>query len=199
LGNHTIVSKNKLVLVLHRISFAKKPISMKSLTLLSALILISVCVRSQSVSSSVVNCAGNSYSQGYYNIDWSVGELALVNSMQSSGFAIITNGFLQPTSADYKNDARVYFTSDEVTIMPNPTHGKIEVNFSTAQQGTVYLYVYDVNGKVMTSDKLLLAGIRISKFIDLSTFASASYFLKLELKPAAGSVKKTGSYKIIKF
>jgi len=171
---------------------------MRTLTLLTALIVINISAKSQSVSSTVVNCAGNSYSQDYYNIDWSIGELALVNSMQANSYAIITNGFLQPNTTEYKNDARRYFTNDEITIMPNPTHGKIEVNFSTAQRGTVYLNVYDVNGKMLASDKLLLAGIMVSKFIDLTTFASATYLLKLELKPAPGSVTKSGAYKIIK-
>ena len=171
---------------------------MRTMTLLSALIIISVGVRSQSVYSSVINCSGNSYSQGYYNLDWSIGELALVNTIQSNGYAIITNGFLQPNLADYNNDIRRYFTNEEVTIMPNPTHGKIEVNFTTPQKGNLYLYVYDVNGKLLTSDKLLLSGIMISKFVDLSTFASATYLLKVELKPAPGSVFKSGSYKIIK-
>ena len=171
---------------------------MKALTLLIALIVINISARSQSVSSSVVNCSGNSYSQGYYNIDWSIGELALVNSMQANNIAIITNGFLQPNTTEHKNDARRYFTNDEVTIMPNPTHGKIEVNISTAQRGMLYLRLYDVNGKVLTTDKLMLAGIMVSRFIDLTTFASATYLLKLELKPAPGSVTKEGGYKIIK-
>jgi len=171
---------------------------MRTLTLLSALIIISVSARSQSLSSSVINCTGNSYSQGYYNVDWSVGEMALVNTIQSNGYAIITNGFLQPNLSDFNNDARRYFTKDEVTIMPNPTHGKIEINFSTPQKGNLYLYVYDVNGKLLASDKMLLSGIMISKFVDLSTYASSTYLLKVELKPAPGSVFKSGSYKIIK-
>jgi len=171
---------------------------MRTLTLLSALIIINISARSQSLSSSVINCTGNSYSQGYYNVDWSVGEMALVNTIQSNGYAIITNGFLQPNLSDFNNDARRYFTKDEVTIMPNPTHGKIEINFSTPQKGNLYLYVYDVNGKLLASDKMLLSGIMISKFVDLSTYASSTYLLKVELKPAPGSVFKSGSYKIIK-
>jgi len=171
---------------------------MRTLTLLSALIIINISARSQPLSSSVINCTGNSYSQGYYNVDWSVGEMALVNTIQSNGYAIITNGFLQPNLSDFNNDARRYFTKDEVTIMPNPTHGKIEINFSTPQKGNLYLYVYDVNGKLLASDKMLLSGIMISKFVDLSTYASSTYLLKVELKPAPGSVFKSGSYKIIK-
>ena len=87
------------------------------MTLFSALIIISIGARSQSVSSSVINCSGNSYSHGYYNVDWSIGELALVNTIQSNGYAIITNGFLQPNLADYNNDSRRYFTNEEVTRM----------------------------------------------------------------------------------
>jgi hypothetical protein len=165
-----------------------------------ALLLISLTAKSQSVSSYVINSAGNSYSQGYYNIDWSIGELALVGSMQTGNkILILTNGFLQPNLSDNcEDDVRHHFTTDEIKIFPNPTHGKIEVNFSTQQKGTLYLYVYDAHGKMLTSDQLLSSGIMISKFIDLSSFASGAYFLRVELNALPGSVSKTGSYKIVK-
>ena len=171
---------------------------MKTLAL-TALILLSVTVRSQSVSSYVINSSGDHYSQGYYNIDWSIGELALVGSMQSNGEVfILTNGFLQPNLSGSNNNTRHQFTNDEITIMPNPTHSKIEVNFSTQQKGTIHLYLYDANGKLLTTDKLLSNGIMISKFIDLTSFASSTYFLRIELDALSGSVSKTGSYKIVK-
>jgi len=171
---------------------------MKTLAL-AALILLTATVRSQSISSYVINSSGNHYSQGYYNIDWSIGELALVGSMVNNEGLIVTNGFLQPNLSDHADsNSRRQFTSDEITIMPNPTHGRIEVNFSTQQKGTLKLFLYDANGKLLTTDRLLNSGILISKFIDLTSFTSGTYFLKIELNAFAGSVSKTGSYKIIK-
>ena len=172
---------------------------MKTLALI-ALILINTIVRSQSVSSSVINSTGNYYSQGYYTIDWSIGELALVESMQSEGqVVILTNGFLQPNLSDSKDsNTRRRFSNDEIRIMPNPTHGRIEVNFSVQQNGTLHLNVYDANGKFLKRDQLLNNGIMISKFIDLTSLSPGTYFLRVELDALPGSVSKTGSYKIIK-
>jgi hypothetical protein len=82
--------------------------------------------------------------------------------------------------------------------MPNPTHGKIEVNISTTEKGTLFLFVYDVNGKILRTDNLLSAGFMTSQIIDLTAFASSSYLLRIELIASPGSVSKTGSYKIIK-
>jgi hypothetical protein len=171
---------------------------MKTLAL-TALILLNLTARSQSISSHVIISSGSYYSKGYYNIDWSIGELALVGSMTANKGLIITNGLLQPNLSDHADsNSRHHFTNDEITIMPNPTHGKIEVNFATQQKGTLNLFLYDANGKLLTTDKLLSNGIMISKFIDLTSFASGSYFLKIELDALPGSVSKTGSYKIVK-
>jgi Secretion system C-terminal sorting domain len=172
---------------------------MKSVALL-ALIVTNLAVRSQSIDSHVVNSTGNSYSQGRYNIEWSVGELTLVGSMQSSTESIIiTNGFLQPAIANaVDSNAHRFFTKDEIKILPNPTYNRIEINFSTEQKGTLYLNVYDANGKALTGTSLISNGILMSKFIDLSPFASGTYFLKIDLQPSEGSIRKTGSYKIVK-
>jgi hypothetical protein len=172
---------------------------MKTLALL-ALILFNLTVRSQTVSSYVINSSGSYYSQGRYNIDWSIGELALVETMQSNGSVVIlTNGFLQPNLSDNTDSStRHRFTNSEIRIMPNPTHGKVEVNFSIAQKGTLHLYVYDANGKLLRTNQLLNNGIMMSKSVDLTPFSSGTYLLRIELDALPGSVSKTGSYKIIK-
>ncbi|MGZ3948519.1 MAG: hypothetical protein ACXVKK_10405 [Flavisolibacter sp.] len=170
---------------------------MKTLALIAS-ILIGISVRSQSISSYALNCSGNSYSQGYYNIDWNVGELALVNTMQSTGQMIVTNGFLQPNLSASDQDQKHRFTASEIRILPNPTHGKIEVNVATSEQGTLYFFVYDARGRALMNDKLLSAGIMVSKFIDLTSLPASSYLVRIELVPSASSIAKSGSYKIIK-
>ena len=172
---------------------------MKTLVLI-ALILLSGTATCQSISSYVINSTGNHYSQGYYTIDWSVGELALVESMQSNAqVVIVTNGFLQPNlSGNPDNNTRRRFSSEEIRIMPNPTHGKIEVNFSVQQKGTLHMYVYDANGKLLIKDRLLSNGIMMSKFVDLTSLSPGTYLLRVELDASRGSVLTEGSYKIIK-
>lgn len=167
---------------------------------LSVLIFFSVTSNSQSVSAYAINAAGNSYSQGRYEIEWSIGELALVNSMQSTGneIIVVTNGLLQPALANNNGEAIRRFTADEIKILPNPTNNKVEINFATQQKGTLYVAVFDVSGKPLQNSKLVGNGILVSRPLDLTPFASGTYFLKIDLDPLPGSIRKTGSYKIVK-
>lgn len=166
---------------------------------LAALLLLNLAAKAQTASSSVINAAGNSFSQGYYAIDWSVGELALVNTMTSSnGYVILTNGLLQPESSGENVNPGKHFTSDEIKILPNPTYNKVEINISAPQQGTLSIIVYDAAGKQLMSTKTFSNGLQKSEKLDLSTFASGTYLFYIELNPLPGSVRKTGTFKIVK-
>jgi hypothetical protein len=167
------------------------------LTALIALLLFQLTTRAQSENSSVINVAGNSYSSGTLEIDWSLGELALVNTQTSSdGKYVITNGLLQPGILKTNNANN--FTADEIKIAPNLTHGLIEVHFLTRQQGTVKMSVYDAKGKLLRFSKAFSNGAGSIAKINLSSFAAGTYFLQLDLEPALGSVRKSGSYKIVR-
>lgn len=164
---------------------------------LIALLLLQTNVFGQSVSSSVVNSGGNSYTQGYYSIDWSVGELALVTTLKSNdGLFIVTSGLLQPDVAPVSTNH--HFTADELKILPNPTYNKVELNFATRQQGTLLMNVYDATGKLVITQKANSAGTSSIERIDLMNLSSGTYLFRVELDPAPGSVRKTGTYKILK-
>lgn len=148
---------------------------------------------------SVVNATGNSYSGGFYQLDWSVGELALVNEMRSAdGQYMITNGFLQSSEAGIANPNH-RFSDDEIRIRPNFTNDKVEVSLLTRQQGKVMIQVFDVSGRVVFRKSGVSYGAGNIETIALRSLASGTYFLKVDLVPAPGSVPKTGSYKIVKY
>ena len=128
---------------------------------LIALLLLNLAVKAQSGLSSTINTAGNSYAQGYYAVDWSVGELALVNTMTSSnGYVVLTNGLLQPGTPNDKINTAKHFTSDEIKILPNPTYNKVEINISTMQQGNIAIMVYDAAGKLLMTTKTISNGLQ---------------------------------------
>lgn len=171
---------------------------MRISALIALLLLNLAAAWGQTISSSVINTTGNSYTQGYYSIDWSVGELPIVSSSRSTdGNYIITNGFLQPETIS-GNPNRL-FSGDEIKIFPNPTYGKIEIDFATLQQGTVHINVYDTYGRLVISNKTVSYGTGSIERLDLSKFAAGTYFLKIILDPALGSVPKNGTYKIVKY
>jgi len=164
---------------------------------LSALLFLQLFAKGQSVSASVLNSAGNNYSQGNYSLEWSVGELAIVEPMKSiDGLVIISNGFLQPGIPSTNPISQ--FSGDELKILPNPTYNKIEINLSTSQLGVLTMLVYDTKGKLVKTAKCASYGVPIVEKIDLTGVASGTYFLKIDLTPSIGFIQKTGSYKIVK-
>jgi hypothetical protein len=164
---------------------------------LFALFSVSVTSGAQSANSSTINVAGNSFSQGQLIVDWSVGEMALVNTVSSSNNQfIVTNGLLQPELISANNN--YHFADDEVKVLPNNGVGKIEVHFMTRQMGTLKMRVFDANGKLLMVSQAVSNGIGSVEKLNLSSFATGTYFLKIDLQPSLGSVGKSGSYKIVR-
>src|SRR4030095_2091512 len=123
--------------------------SMKRTITLTVLFFSLFYCSAQSIAPSVFNTAGGSFQSGYYQFEWSIGELALVGEMNSSNNSlIITNGFIQPFIqylANYNTDN--IFGNDEIKIFPNPASSYVEINFLTKQRGRITLSFYDAAGK----------------------------------------------------
>lgn len=169
---------------------------MKFLALLG-LLSLQLSANSQLISSSVTNSTGNSYSAGLYSFDWSVGEAAIVQPMKAeNGLLVITNGLLQP---DLPRILPVLtFTDDEIKISPNPTYNKIEVKLATVHSGLLTISVYGAGGQLLHSVKKTCSGAADLERIDMSSFPAGTYVMRIELEPKAGSLPKTGSYKLLK-
>lgn len=162
--------------------------------------LISSDAFGQSTTPKVVNATGGTYQKGYYVLDWSIGELALVNQMKAPNAPfIITNGFLQPFSHNL-NAPRPenLFTEDEIKILPNPTHGIVEINFLTKQEGKVKVKVHDRMGKVIIYKEFTSSVYGRFERIDLTGYINGTYVIHIELNPDPGFIPKKGSYKIVK-
>jgi hypothetical protein len=77
----------------------------------------------------------------------------------------------------------------EITIYPNPTKGVLQVVVTGMKPNDAYnLYLYDLQGKQLLSK----AGTPDKALLDIASYASGSYFLKVQ----AGS--KIKEFKIIK-
>lgn len=157
--------------------------------------------QAQTITPAVLNSTGGSSTEGFYTVDWSVGELTLVNTLQSvDGTLIVTNGFFQPhawnKTPDEKNGST--FTADEVTLLPNPTYGNLEVLFHTKQQGTLSIIAYDYAGRELCKKKVVSYGMGGTEKLDLTAQPKGTYLIRIALTPAPGSVFKSITYKIVK-
>ena len=99
---------------------------------------ISISCYSQSITPAVINVSGGSLQKGYYQFEWSVGEMSLVNEMESRpNLFILTNGFLQPYILNPAvNNSSNQFGADEIKVFPTPASTYVEIRsfYSSARQ-----------------------------------------------------------------
>ena len=154
----------------------------------------------QSIAPSVINAGGGSFQSGYYQFEWSVGELALVGEMKSSNNSlVITNGFIQPfIQYPATNNTNNIFGSDEIKVFPNPASSYVEINFLTKQMGRITLSFYDGSGRKLLTVADSYYGVGLIKRIPVSQLPNEVYILHIDLDPYPGYSSKKGIYKIIK-
>jgi len=155
---------------------------------------------SQTVAPSVMNTAGGTFQSGYYQFEWSIGELALVGDMSgSNNVLVITNGFIQPFTQNLvKNNLNTIFADDEIKIFPNPASSYVEINFLTKQRGRIQMSFYDGAGKKIYTTSDISYGVGLIKRIPVSELPNEVYILHIDLDPYPGYVAKKGIYKIVK-
>jgi Secretion system C-terminal sorting domain len=154
----------------------------------------------QSISPSVINTGGGSFQAGYYQFEWSMGELALVGEMNSSNNSlVITNGFIQPfIQYPATNNTNNIFGNDEIKVFPNPASSYVEINFFTKQMGRITLSFYDGSGRKILSVTDSYYGVGLIKRIPVSQLPNEVYMLHVDLAPYPGYSSKKGVYKIVK-
>lgn len=162
------------------------------------LVLVIPTARSQDTALHVVNVSGGSFKDGSIVYEWSVGELALIDEMRSSDQnVILTNGFIQGLAKKIIKDTLVKpIPANQVTILPNPTRGKLQVNFDMPVAGIAKLTLYDETGFVLFKKEIPSQSGAVSQTILMNNFAAGNYFLVIEL--LENNNKKRQTYKIIK-
>jgi len=171
----------------------------KTITLVLVLFFLLNC-NSQSIAPSVINTSGGTFQSGYYQLEWSIGELALVGEMTSSNNSlVITNGFIQPfIQYPANNNTNNIFGSDEIRIFPNPASDYVEVNFFTKQKGRITLSFYDGAGRKILTLTDRYYGVGLIRRIPVSQLPNEVYMLHVHLDADRGYHSKKGVYKIVK-
>ena len=125
----------------------------------------------QVTSPSLVSSSGDSYSNSNANMDFSVGEIVIETHQNNE---ILTQGFHQEILQISTGISEL----DIVTkVYPNPTSDFVIVELENDNNGEIL--IYDINGKLMISDKL--DNERIKQF-DFSKFSQGNYLLHINIK-----------------
>jgi hypothetical protein len=176
-----------------------KLLTMKlKLTLLLCCFICSFLAFGQSISPTALNMAGGYLNGGYYQYEYSVGEMSVIETLTGST-NMITHGVLQPlTDKPFGNNTASAWSNDEIKIFPVPTRGRVEVDILSKQQGRVRMQLVDGLGQVIRTAEFDYAGLGNIQIFDITTLASANYSLRITLDPKPGFVKKSGAFKILK-
>jgi hypothetical protein len=189
LSGCTLTLENNLMIVIH----------MKTkLTFCALLLNLTLIGYSQSMTPTVVNAGGKTYTDSSISIEWSIGEVAVVNTMTSVDKRFVfSNGFLQ-SELSCKDKDNYSFTADELTVLPSPTHGKLDVWIDTRQQGNLLIGINNAAGKEICSRKVSSYGTHVTEHFNLTTQPSGTYFVHVTLLPAPGFTTKRGAYRVVK-
>lgn len=173
--------------------------NLKLITVIVTLLAGSACF-GQVTQQQVINATGGTFQKDHFIVDWSVGELAVVNTMQSANMQVnLTNGFMQ-TITDMANIAIVNteLKHEDVKILPNPTRGILEVDLITNQTGSVSMQLFDMLGQPVAKKEFYMYGFGQLQKFDMTSFTAGAYILKINLQLYQGSQLKSGSFKIVK-
>ena len=173
---------------------------MKNKITVIIVLFISISCFSQSVTPAVLNVAGGSSQNGYYQFEWSVGEMSLINQMESRpNLFVLTNGFLQPYILNPAvNNLNNQFGADEIKVFPTPASSYIEIDLFTRQQGRLKICLYDAIGQKIYSTELQSFGVDLIQKIPVTGFNTGTYLLHIELEADPNFISKKGIYKVIK-
>ena len=133
----------------------------------------------------VISSSGNTYSNNYSIVDFTLGEV-IINTY-SSDHTDMTQGFHQPAiKISSVIDLKPNFT---INVYPNPTREFIYINSSKATKD-YHLEIYDTDGRLIIRKEMN----PFSTTVNISKYATAIYFLRI-LNAHDNKVK---IYKIIK-
>lgn len=173
---------------------------MKTQIMLMSLLITGACVRAQSLTPQVINATSGGERKGQNFIDWSVGELALVDPMESAGSEyLLSNGFLQPFEEVPLVMNRIAgFNNEEIRLLPNPTPGLLKVNVRIKEKGRLMIRLYDRYGNLLYYKSFTGYGVEQIERVDMSGLMNGAYMLQIELYPASGEAPRKSAYNIIK-
>ena len=159
---------------------------MKNFMLIFIGIFLMNSARSQTASPELICSGGESFENSTYQLDWSIGEIAIETYTQGS--YTLTQGFHQNTYTVTEIN-RLPFSDINIKVYPNPASDFITIENSEDLQKELSTELSDIQGKIYLNDKFS----ETKKQINLEAFSPGIYFLNI--KSESVTIK---TFKIIK-
>jgi hypothetical protein len=158
--------------------------------LFSSTLLVVACFasRSQGILPYVTNSTGGSYAipDSYIKyIDWSVGELTLINTVATADSSVIIyQGVLQPCTEKPGNTPLSRdFQPGDYKIFPNPTLGNFEIDFFLRANGTLVLELTNAIGETIETRRFRYYGCCRIEHYDITKQPAGMYLVAVTFIP----------------
>lgn len=136
---------------------------------------LSFYAQNQTIEQYLISSAGGTFTTENSTLTFSVGEIA--TETFTSENLILTQGLLQAENISIDIDYATFSTSN-IIIYPNPATSFFNIDFLDFNNSEPLEYlvnIIDINGKYILSKKIQTKSIKI----DISTYLSGTYFIKL--------------------
>ncbi len=145
---------------------------------------IKYCI-AQSVSPEVIGSAGNTFTNGSNQLDWTLGEPAI--STFNNGSNLMTQGLHQENLSITSIDN--IGTNYGLIVSPNPLIDFVQIHFENSNENNV-IELFTNEGKLILTQS---SNFNTLSQIDMSNYGSGIYLLKIKPTNSIGK-----SYKIVK-
>lgn len=151
-------------------------------TICALLLGAATAVHAQSVGPSTINSAGGSNVIAGKAYEFSIGEMALVNTVSGSNI-IVTNGVLQPNPVPPPPSGvkDINYLSRNLKVYPNPSDNILNIQPDLESGGQLSYQLYDALGRIMLSGEFKLTTGREKQTVHLEQLAAGSYVLSLNM------------------
>lgn len=141
------------------------------------------------------NAAGGTANIAGNNYEWSVGEMALVNTSTASNI-VVTQGVLQPAqgTGDVKGYAGIM---KNVSVFPVPSKSVVYLQYNFMEEGNLHYELMDMAGRMtLQKDIAVLPGSHKQE-INLENLPNAGYMLHLVYR-TSNHITTSASFKLEK-
>ncbi|MCB9232891.1 MAG: T9SS type A sorting domain-containing protein [Bacteroidia bacterium] len=145
----------------------------------------------QSLTPTVLASAGQANTVGNYYLEWTFGEMALIETFSAGGYHL-TQGFHQPEVRLPTSVIEDQDFLEEMVVFPNPAAEMVNVRYRLKLPGTISIRLYSLNGvSVMLESEHSYAGDTETREFNLEKIAAGLYFVEVNYRSFNGVVEKT--------
>jgi Secretion system C-terminal sorting domain len=132
---------------------------------------------------------------GNFIINYTIGEMPLIQSWQSNGL-LITQGILQPIAIIADTVYECYGRT-EVKVYPNPSPGIFSLRLNFLKKGNIKTLLFDASGKLLQTNEFVYTTFYTTQY-NIQNLANGVYYLQLYFTETGSTQPKKCVYTIQK-